>query len=432
MTTGSQRRQRGHALLLALLTAMTVAGMIAAASGEMTASRQGMELEFRAEAQARSLAEAGLVDAYAWLRRQVVQPVTAFAPRRDLLANPPVNETDDPDRGLVRDFEVSPGLWGRYEVLRGNANEPFVDGNGNGIRDLSEAYTDVNGDGRWSPASGTRDVTAERGLPGSGVVWFVESRGTLFSRPRADLPLGEGPNMRLSRVRVATEVRRLTIAPPADATICTDRLDDVVLGDRARLRGTATGLAGAEATGSPSLLSGSEVLTTMTSTHVPEYAGSYESIYGVDLAQLKSMADVSTDKGITGVPTPIPDFSLIVIEGDVTFDATNPLRGTAVVIVHGDVTIASGSNSFFSGVLHASGDITMRGPAYMRGTLIANGRVDLMGTGGDYVEIDHDPDGISRLLQVMGQYRLSKTTYRPGAVLADGRPMEALGASAIN
>ena len=73
------------------------------------------------------MADAGIVDAYAWLRRQQVQPVTTFAPRRDLAAVPPVNETDDPTLGLVREVELLPSLWGRYEVRPATPAEAFVD-----------------------------------------------------------------------------------------------------------------------------------------------------------------------------------------------------------------------------------------------------------------------------------------------------------------
>lgn len=427
MSAKPRNRQRGSALLAAMLTSLVLAGMILAATGEMSAMRRATEIEFQAEAQARSLAEAGLVDAYAWFRRQTVQPVAAFSPRLDLLADPPINETDDPDVGLIREFEITNGLWGQYVVRRGETAEPFSDADQDGVWDPGETFVDENGDGIWTPAEGTRDVTRERGLPGSGAVWLVRSRGTIFRRPRLDLPLGEGPNARLAAAEVATEVRRLTIAPPADAAVCAGRLDKVTVGNRGRIRGSATGVAAAASTGSLTIYSGGEVLTSTKSAGLPEYGTSYQGVFGVDLGQLKSMADISTSAGTDGLPLQIPDFSLVVVEGDVTFSSSHPLRGTGLLVVHGNLTVEGGSNSFFNGVLHVSGDVTIRAPAYLRGTIIAEGRVDLAGTGGDYVEIEHDPDIVSRLLTVMGQYRLSKANYLPGRVTADGRPRDALG-----
>ncbi len=426
------RRDRGAALIMALMTCMLVGGIIVASTGEMSAMTRATEVEFQAEAQSRSLAEAGLVDGYAWLRRQTVQPVATFAPRRDLSANPPVNETDDPSLGLVREFEISRGLWGRYVVTPGAPPEPFTDDNGDGSWQEGEAYTDVDGNDRWSPGHGTRDVTKERGLPGVGAVWLVESTGMVFRRPRADLPLDQGPNVRLSSSRVASEIRRLTIAPPAQSAICATRGSNVTIGNRGRLRGSVTGITYATSTGTPYLQSGSEVLTPTKYASIPSFGAGVEDVFGVDLAQLKSMADLSTAAGVDGLPSQLPDFSLVVVDGDVTFGATHPLRGTGVLVVNGDLTIGDGSNSFFNGVIHVSGNLTVRAPAYLRGTIVVEGKVTVSGTGGDYAEIEHDPDIISRLLTVMGQYRLSKATYQPGRVTPDGRPYLSIGPEATD
>lgn len=425
-----KKRQRGSAMILAMLTSMVVAGMVLAATGEMSAVRRTTQVEFQAGAQARSLAEAGLVDAYAWFRRQTVQPVAVFLPQLDLKADPVINETDDPEIGLVREFEISPGLWGRYVVERGTAAEPFTDEDDNGAWSTDEYFQDLNGDGRWTASEGTRDVTAERGLPGTGAVWLVEATGTVFRRPRADLALGEGVNSRLAVARVATEMRRLTIAPPAEAVICAERLDRVKIGNRGRLRGDVTGVTAAENTGSISVYSGGEVLTSRTSAKLPDYFTTVRNLFGVDLTQLKSMADISTAQGVDGLPQVIPDYNLVVVEGDVTFTADHPLRGTGVLVVNGNLTISDGSNSFFNGVIHVAGNLRLRAPAYLRGTIIARGSVDLAGTGGDYVEVEHDDGIISRLLTVMGQYRLSKANYVPGRVTEDGRPRDALGPQA--
>lgn len=194
MSPRPKTRERGSALLMSMMTSLVLAGMVLATTGEISAMRRTTQIEFQAEAQARSLAEAGLVDAYAWFRRQAVQPVADFQPRLALSEDPPVNETDDPQIGLVREFEISPGLWGRYVVRRGTDGELFSDEDGNGVWTPGEYFQDLNGDGRRTPGRGTRDVTAERGLPGTGAVWLVEATGTIFRRPRADLALGEGVN----------------------------------------------------------------------------------------------------------------------------------------------------------------------------------------------------------------------------------------------
>jgi hypothetical protein len=142
------------------------------------------------------------------------------------------------------------------------------------------------------------------------------------------------------------------------------------------------------------------------------------------------MADYSTHDGIEDIPFPCPDNSLIVIEGDVTFTADDPLLGKAIVVVQGDLTIEEGSHSSFVGVLHATGDLTIRGPASLRGTVIAGGSVDIAGYHGYAAELVYDPNVIQDLMRMIGQYRMSKATYEPGEVLADGRPADALGPDA--
>jgi hypothetical protein len=97
------------------------------------------------------------------------------------------------------------------------------------------------------------------------------------------------------------------------------------------------------------------------------------------------------------------------------------------VVVLGDCFLASGSNSFFNGLLYVQGDLTMRAPAFVRGTVVATGSVDIQGTGGDYVEIDYDGSIVVNLLTLMGQYRYTKAVYPSVPLLPDGTADEAGG-----
>lgn len=406
--------ERGIVLVWTLAVLVILTGLIASGIEQDSALDRSARMELALRGQARAVAEAGVVDAYAWFRRQQVQPVTTFAPRRDLLALPSVNETDDPTVGLVRDYEIGSNLWGRYEVRLTVPPESFTDSDGDGVWDAGEPFTDTNGNGRRDPTRETHDVSLERGLPGAGAVWLIESHGTLFARPRTDLPLGTAPNERISATTVATEIRRLTVAPPSAAAICATTGSQVTIGSRGRVSGRgAAAIAFKSSTGSPTLLSGSEVTGTPATTSVPGYDGTIDAVFGVPLSELKSMSDVTTpDPSI--VTSPIGDYTLIVIEGDVTFDAARPLRGTGVVVVLGSCTLASGSNSFFNGLLWVRDNLTVRAPCYLRGSLIAGGTVDVRGTGGDYAEIDRDSAVVTELLRTMGQYRHSKSLYVPG------------------
>ena len=410
---GKAARERGMALIWSFAALIFVAGIIFASVDSESASRGLAHSRFSSEGQARKLARAGLVDAYAWFRRQTVQPVPEFTPRLDLAASPSINETDDPDIGLVREFEVTPGIWGRYEVRLGSGPEAFTDGNGNGRYDDGESFVDLDGDGEWSRGKDTRDVTAERGQPGKGVVWHLESSGSIYRRPRADLALGEGPNMRVGTARAACEIRRMTIAPPAEAAICAANGSQVTIFNRGRVRANETAIATAEGTGSITVYSGGELLAPTKSAYNPGYRSSIRDVFGVDLAQLKSMADVSTTAVGEDLPSKIADYTLVVIEGDVEYDTSLALRGTGALVVHGNLVISSGSNSFFTGVLFVTGNLRVEAPCFIRGTVIVNGRVEIQGVGGDYVEVEHDPAVVSRLLTVMGQYRYGKATWVP-------------------
>ena len=197
-------RERGATMLLTVTLIIIVAALVVSGTGELRALDQIGRAEFAAEAQAYSVAYAGLVDAFAWFRRQTAQPVSTFAPRLDLAAEPPLNETEDPAEGLMRTFEISPAVWGRYTVLPGQAGESFTDADGDGIYDLGEKFVDADGDGRRTTATGTRDVTEERGVSGNGTIWRIECLGRVYRWTDLNQPLGEGPNRILGTALLAT------------------------------------------------------------------------------------------------------------------------------------------------------------------------------------------------------------------------------------
>jgi hypothetical protein len=422
------RSEAGVALVWTIFATMLIASVILAGTDTRRAIDTLASADFAARGQAESVAQAGFVDAYAWFRRQQVQPVTAFAPRRDLAAVPPVNETDDPALGLVRDYEITQSVWGRYEVRLHQPAEAYADADGNGRYDAGEPFTDSNGDGVRNPDRETHDISAGRGLSGAGGVWKIVSHGFIFRRPRLDLPLGVGPNVRVSTAHVTGEVRRLTITPPATAALCARDGGDVTIGARTRiLGGTRGGIISRSGTGTPSVATGGEVSGTPRIGTLSSYDDSVTSVFGVTLAQLKGMADASYTNG-ADFPKNVGEYTLSVVEGDVTFDSTRPLRGTGIVVVTGDCTLSSGSNSFFNGLLYVQGDLTVRAPAFLRGTIVVGGGTNISGTGGDFVEIDYDSSMVVSLLTLMGQYRHSMSLHAVLPTLSDGTPDEVAGA----
>ncbi len=419
-----REQERGFAMVVAVVSVLLIAAMIVSGTQSSQARNQAAESGSAAPVRAREVALAGVAEALSWFRRQTVQPVTTFAPRLDPSASPPVNETMDPTVGLVREYEVTPGVWARYEVRLPSDEEPFTDSNANGFRDGAESFTDQNGNGVWDAAGGARDVSSERGQPANGAVWLVEAHGELFRRPDAGLPLGDGRNWRIAYDAVATELRRMAIKPPAGAAICAQQGGQVVIGARARIRGgSSVGVATQPLTGTPVFQSGSEVTGSPATSSVPGWSSDLKGVFGLTLTDLKGMADAAvSDASI--LPANLGEYTLTVIEGNVSFDTARPLRGTGIVIVTGDCTLTAGSNSFFNGLLWCGGHLDIHGPCYLRGTFIGQDDIDVQGAGGDFAEIEYDAGIVADLLTRMGTYRRSKGIFplasRPGQVVTGG------------
>ena len=121
------------------------------------------------------------------------------------------------------------------------------------------------------------------------------------------------------------------------------------------------------------------------------------------------LSDIFTDDPTT-LPDELPDYSLVYIEGDVTWDAVKPLRGTAIVYVDGNVTIGANSSSYFTGILYVAGNFTQYAPSLMNGTLMVQGALSVSGLG-DYSEVGYDPAARQRILTISGQYRFSAPMY---------------------
>lgn len=317
-------------------------------------------------------------------------------------------DSETPELGLVRFYELAPQVWARYTVSRGIPSEPFNDANGNGTHDASESFTDLDGDGRWSAGMHTRDVSGSRGANGAGTVWYVTSVGEIFRRPRPDLALGAGPNTRLALSAWGTELRRLTIAAPASAALCVQDGGRCQIGARTTIRG-GTAIAYDQSGGDPSIRGG-KVVGNLAA--LPDLKTSYEAVFGVPWTRLMAMADLSTSKPQGALPTPLPASSLVVIMGDVRFDEAQPLQGSAVVVVRGNCAIERGSNSFFTGVLYVDGNLSINGPALLRGTVITTGACAIRGLGSEAVEIEHDAGVASEMLGRIGQYRPAKAPFR--------------------
>jgi hypothetical protein len=368
------------ALVLALFFAVFVAGLVLSGTLLLTASANTTETGFRLHGQARQFARSGLTDALAWYRRQPSQPVAVFNPRLDLTASPPIIDTDDESVGIVRQFEINGNLHGRYEVRK----------------------------------SEVRDISAERGTPGVGIVWLIKAWGYVYRVHDETKAFDEVPNQVLGIDVMEAEVRRMTLAPPGAAALCVRVGSNVTIGDKGALVGGGfTGLYHQSATGSPTFLAGSQITGNPSVSAMADYDDSTSAVFGVKEDELRSLADDRiSDPNF--FPSPIPQNSLLFVETNVTFDAARPLTGTGIVYVKGNVTIAPSSNSFFSGFLYVDGNLVVGAPAALNGVIVVKGTVVVAGIG-DRAEVIYDPGPLITLRLEMGQYRLSGT-YRNSVV----------------
>ena len=390
-------RESGLGVIIALFFVLITTGLVTSGTLLMQAGNTSVEVRFRREAQAVQFAQSGLTEALSWMRQQTGQPVTNFQPLRDTAATPQVLETDDPVIGLVRDFEISPGIWGRYEVWREDESDP----------DLARLA--------FRRKYQARDLSLERGFSGAGNVWLIRSIGYIYKKLDLTIPWDQKPNRVLASATLECESQRLSFQPPTQAALSIDVGSNCTVNTKGRIRGGALG-AGVyfpTATGTPSEgpPADNRVSGTPDLTASPGYQDSIKDVFGVTRDELRSMADlVITDPA--DFPDPVPGNSIIFVEcPSITFDAARGLNGTSVVYIDSNVTLLPGNNSSFNGLLYIDGNLTMRQKSDIWGAVVCHGNATLQGSG-DYATIWYDDDVLNSLRQAIGMYRWSGA-FRP-------------------
>lgn len=386
----ARRGERGQALvatvvvmeivLLILLSALTYTQL----SGRL-AARQLIYA-----GQANNAAEAGLVEALSWFRRQTTQPVTTFAPKLDLAATPTVNDTEEPSTGIVRTFDVSDlgRVRGRYEVTYGKTSD-------------------------WS---GTVDVTVPHGkiTASSGSVWQLESTGIIFIENDSSVDYKTSPNKILARRTARTEIQKMAVKVPAGgAAIFSTKGSLVTIGAGSRVIGGKDGVG--IAYNDITLVSNSGTVSGTPSAMKGSAAGLFDipSVFGVNKQELMNMADVLV-KNVADLPPELPGMSLIIIDGDAVFDATRQLRGSGILVVFGNMTIAANNNADYSGVVYCTGNYSQAQPSVVSGAVITSGGTVRVTSSGDVAEIDYDKNIIDQIQQQMADYRFSRAPYLVG------------------
>jgi hypothetical protein len=220
------------------------------------------------------------------------------------------------------------------------------------------------------------------------------------------------PNKIVSSARAGTEIRHLAIREPAAAALIVNDASQVTLNNQAQIQGgSAIGLAYNVGTGPNrvglNVLSGSPA-TRQAPTGVT-YDLSVSDVFQVSLPiEIRHIADVVVSGIGAGTSLIMTPMSLTFVDGNATFDATNPLSGSGVLFVNGNLTVATGpAQHYFNGIVYVTGNIVIQAAAAFSGMVITPGSVTL-GPGGA-AQILRDNGLVTQAIQQVGQYREDKT-----------------------
>ncbi len=388
--------ERGLALILALLFTIIVVGITVTGSLILRTHQTKTKINFVSHGQSVQFAKSGLIEALGWCRKQTSQPVTDFAPVLDAGATPARLETIDPDIGLVREFEITDSIWGRYEVWKQWDADP------------------VTARLPWRLQMQCQDVSDMRGNLSPGSIWRIRSIGYVFRRVDPNVAFNVAPNQVIGQEMAEVEARRLALQPPGQAALCTRNGGGAIVQTRGRVLGgaVAAGLYYLNATGTPTVTGTLASITgTPGQSAATTYDDSFEAVFGVSQTELTAMADYVVTAA-ADFPSPVPIDTLVLSTTGMTFTAAQPLKGTGVVAIIGNTTIGQGSYSAFSGLLYVQGNLTIREPSEIQGAVVVTGTVNVQGAS-DYATITYDDAILSHLRQELGTYRLSSAMSRP-------------------
>lgn len=366
------RAEAGSALIWALFFVALTSGVLIAHSIEMTANRRTMDTRYRYVDVARNVALSGLTEATAYLRRQPNQPVLEFAPQSDPNADPPLDETEDPELGLVREYEIQGSLWARYEVRKDEA----------------------------------LDVSANYG-ESPGTVWDVAARAYLFQRNDRRRAFDAPPNRVLARQPIRTEMRGLPVdVPGSSAIVVLDPAQISMLGSGVIDGASEPALSYRKPAG-PVVLPTLDVSITGTPTAVAvaNLSISVKDVFRVGNEQLRNLSDI-----VVTSPRQLENHDFedqaVYVPGDLTLATSGAgLHGRMLLFVQGDFVAYGGNDSDFSGLLYVQGNSLIKGPFKFRGTIIAGGQLQVGGSA-DAVAINYDAGEVQRLRDALGRYRM--------------------------
>ncbi|MEW6026039.1 MAG: hypothetical protein AB1599_01915 [Planctomycetota bacterium] len=367
--------RKGMALVWTMLamTLMVSTVLVGISLLEMTANVIEGEMQYHGQAPA--IAKAGLFDGLAWFRRQTTQPVTTFAPQRDMMAVPIINDTDDPTIGIVREIDVdqSSNIYGRYEVI----------------------------------SSTVTDISSQRGFTGAGTIWNIESIGYIYRKLDDTKAYNVWPNQVLAHNILAVDIRRVSMVLPGQAAVCAGDPAQTIFGNNSRVIGGVKYASVYPPGTAPTILGGAVVTGTPTAlSQLTPYNDEPEDVFGMTAAELRSIADYYVTS-VADLPVPIPSYKIVFFEGNPTFNSSTPLKGTGIFYCTGNLTIAAGSASSYNGIIYCVGNYQQNGTSVINGAIVAKDNVNIQGSG-DKAEVNYDATILSQVQTYTGQYRFAK------------------------
>lgn len=384
--------EAGLALVLGVMFTIIAVGLVVSGTLSLRAHRVKTETNFRLYGQAQQFARAGLIEVLGWFRKQTAQPVLALNPVLDMGATPPIIDTQEPDIGITREFQISGTVWGRYEVWKRWDADP------------------IPARLAWRQRVQCEDVSLMRGSAGSGNVWLVRSVAYVFQRTDTTRAYNVAPNRVLGSAILETELRRLTLVPPGAAAVCVGGSPAASgVYDRVNIQGAGAGAVyHRRVTGETFNVTGAAVTQGGVSSNSSStvYDDSVTAVFGVSEDELRGLADDRITNQVD-FPRPVPRQTLLFVEvPTLDFTMARRLEGNAIVYVRGNVNFQTGNQSYFTGFLFVNGNLTMRETAEFNGTIVCTGTVDIRGSA-DWINITYDDEALNTLRTEIGQYRLS-------------------------
>ena len=289
--TSHPQGERGSDLILAMFVSIVTVGITVSGTYMMKAHRTRTEATFVMSGQAGQFGRSGITEALNWFRLQSSQPVQVFNPVFDGVADPQILETDEPEIGLVRSFQINGIFWGRYEVWKQWDADPDP-----------ERLA-------WRQRMQAKDVSALRGDPQPGSVWRVRCIGYVYRNVDPNRAFDESPNQVLGREILETELRRLNLSPPAAAAMSiSDGANATITGDGyvdGGSNGAGVGYSNAKGTKAPKNEKGKakgtyKIEGTPASSPIPDYDASVASVFGVQEQELPLRQSQNPQKPIPG------------------------------------------------------------------------------------------------------------------------------------